>query len=65
VNAICPGYVDTKRWQDGEAERKRVLDRIPMRRLGRPKKWPRPSGFWLARKRATSQMRAQIDGGIF
>ena len=37
VNALCPGYVDTEALSHmSEDERKRALEKIPMRRFGRP-----------------------------
>lgn len=37
VNAVCPGYVETEALSTLDAaERKRVQERIPMRRFGRP-----------------------------
>jgi len=44
VNAICPGYVDTEALEGmGEAETEASPRPDSMRRLGLPKKWPRPS----------------------
>lgn len=37
VNAVCPGYLETESLAGlGEADRARVLERIPMRRFGAP-----------------------------
>jgi 3-oxoacyl-[acyl-carrier protein] reductase len=36
VNAVCPGYVDTAALEMNEIERKRAMERIPMRRFGQP-----------------------------
>ena len=36
VNAVCPGYVDTEALAMDDEARKRALERIPMRRFGRP-----------------------------
>ena len=37
VNAVCPGYVETEALAAmDEAERKRAIEKIPMRRFGRP-----------------------------
>jgi 3-oxoacyl-[acyl-carrier protein] reductase len=37
VNAVCPGYIETDALGDlSEADRARLLERIPLRRLGTP-----------------------------
>lgn len=67
VNAVCPGYVDTEALAAmDETERKRALERIPMRRFGRPEEVA-AAVLFLACSAAgyiTGSI-LKIDGGIF
>ena len=66
VNAICPGYVDTESLGMDEAERKRAIERIPMRRFGQPDEVAVAARF-LACAEASyiTGSTLKIDGGIF
>jgi 3-oxoacyl-[acyl-carrier protein] reductase len=66
VNAVCPGYVDTAALAMDEAERKRAIERIPMRRFGQPCEVAAAIRF-LAGSEAgyITGSTLKIDGGIF
>ena len=66
VNAICPGYLDTDALalMDGDA-RKRALERIPMRRFGRPEEAAAAVRFLACAEAGYITGSAlKIDGGI-
>lgn len=67
VNAICPGYVDTEALGGmTEHERKRALERIPMRRFGQPAEIAAAVRFLACADAAYITGSAlKIDGGIF
>lgn len=67
VNAVCPGYVDTEALgKMSEDERKRALERIPMRRFGRPGEIAAAVRFLACADAAYITGSAlKIDGGIF
>jgi 3-oxoacyl-[acyl-carrier protein] reductase len=66
VNAVCPGYVDTAALAMDEMERKRAIERIPMRRFGQPGEVAAAVRF-LACGEASyiTGSTLKIDGGIF
>lgn len=66
VNAVCPGYVDTEAMAMGEDERKRALERIPMRRFGKPEEIAAAVRFLACVEAGyiTGSV-LKIDGGIF
>jgi len=67
VNAVAPGFIETRTVSDLEPDaRDRIIERIPMRRLGRPEEVARLVGF-LAGQDAeyiTGQIIA-INGGLY
>ena len=66
VNAVCPGYVDTEALAAmGDEERKRALEKIPMRRFGRPEEVAATVRF-LACSEASyiTGSALKVDGGI-
>ena len=67
VNAICPGYVDTEALVAmNEVERKRSLERIPMRRFGQPCEIAAAVRFLACAEAGYITGSAlKIDGGIF
>jgi len=67
VNSICPGYVDTDALAGmDEAERNPVLERIPMRRLGRPEEVAAAVRFLACAEAGyITGCALKIDGGIF
>jgi 3-oxoacyl-[acyl-carrier protein] reductase len=67
VNAICPGYVDTEALGKMNAdERKRVEERIPMRRFGRPAEVAAAVRFLACPEAGyITGCALKIDGGIF
>jgi 3-oxoacyl-[acyl-carrier protein] reductase len=67
VNAVCPGYVDTEALVAmNEVERKRSLERIPMRRFGRPCEIAAAVRFLACAEAGYITGSAlKIDGGIF
>ena len=66
VNAVCPGYIDTGALSMDDTERQRALERIPMRRFGRPSEVAAAVRF-LACAEASyiTGSTLKIDGGIF
>lgn len=67
VNAVCPGYVDTGALAAlSEEERKRALERIPLRRFGRPEEVAAAIRFLACADAGYITGSAlKIDGGIF
>ena len=66
VNAVCPGYVDTESLKMDETERKRAVERIPMRRFGRPEEVAAAVRFLsCAEASYITGSTLKIDGGIF
>jgi 3-oxoacyl-[acyl-carrier protein] reductase len=67
VNAVCPGYVDTEALAAmGEAERRRALEQIPMRRFGQPGEIAAAIRFLACAEAGYITGSAlKIDGGIF
>ncbi|MCU0783325.1 MAG: SDR family oxidoreductase [Verrucomicrobia bacterium] len=67
VNAVCPGYVDTDALAAlGEEERKRALEKIPMRRFGKPEEIAAAVRFLAcAGAGYITGSALKIDGGIF
>lgn len=66
VNAICPGYVETEALAGmDDAERKRALEKIPMRRFGRPEEVAAAVRFLACAEAGyiTGSI-LKIDGGI-
>jgi 3-oxoacyl-[acyl-carrier protein] reductase len=66
VNAVCPGYVETEALGSmSEAERGRALERIPMRRFGRPEEVAAAVRFLACAEAGYLTGSAlKIDGGI-
>jgi 3-oxoacyl-[acyl-carrier protein] reductase len=67
INAVCPGYVDTEALAAmGEAERRRALEQIPMRRFGKPGEIAAAIRFLACAEAGYITGSAlKIDGGIF
>ncbi len=67
VNAICPGYVDTDALAGmGDEERKTALQRIPMRRFGRPEEVAAAVRFLACAEAGyITGCALKIDGGIY
>lgn len=67
VNAVCPGYVDTDRLAAlDEDARKKALEKVPMRRFGRPEEIAAAVRFLACAEAGyiTGSV-LKIDGGIF
>jgi 3-oxoacyl-[acyl-carrier protein] reductase len=67
VNAICPGYVDTGALATMDAAaRKQAVEKIPMRRFGRPEEVAAAVRFLACAEASYITGSAlKIDGGIF
>ncbi len=67
VNAVCPGYVDTEALAGlNEEERRHAMERIPMRRFGRPEEVAAAIRFLACTDAGYITGSAlKIDGGIF
>jgi 3-oxoacyl-[acyl-carrier protein] reductase len=67
VNAVCPGFIDTEALAGVEGEpRRAMLERIPMRRLGRPEEVAAAIRFLACPEAGYITGSAlKIDGGIF
>lgn len=66
VNAICPGYIETDALAEmNEDQRRAAMQRVPMRRFGRPEEVA-AAVLFLASARASyiSGATLKIDGGI-
>lgn len=66
VNAVCPGYVDTEALgRMSEEDRRRALERIPMRRFGQPEEVAAAVRFLACSEAGylTGSV-LKIDGGI-
>ena len=66
VNAVCPGYVETEALAGmNEEDRKRALEKIPMRRFGRPEEIAAAVRFLACADAGYITGSAlKIDGGI-
>lgn len=68
VNAICPGFIDTPMFAGAlvnEDVRKAYLDRIPLKRLGRPEDIARTARFLLSTDAAyITAAEIVVDGGV-
>jgi 3-oxoacyl-[acyl-carrier protein] reductase len=66
VNAICPGYLDTDALAGMDAEaRRRALEKIPMRRFGRPEEAAAAVRFLACAEAGyITGCALKIDGGI-
>jgi 3-oxoacyl-[acyl-carrier protein] reductase len=66
VNVVCPGYVDTGALPLDETERKRALERIPMRRFGQPGEVAAAVRFLACAEAGyITGSTLKIDGGIY
>lgn len=67
VNAVCPGYVDTDALAGlSEEERRAAVQRIPMRRFGRPEEVAAAVRFLACADAGyLTGCALKIDGGIF
>ncbi len=66
VNAVCPGYVDTGSPAIDGPERKKALERIPMRRFGQPGEVAAAVRFLACAEAGyITGCALKIDGGIF
>jgi 3-oxoacyl-[acyl-carrier protein] reductase len=66
VNAVCPGYVETEALASmNETERKRALEKVPMRRFGRPEEVAAAVRFLACSEAGyITGSTLKIDGGI-
>lgn len=68
VNAICPGFIETPMFAGAVANddvRKAYLDRIPLKRLGRPEDIARTARFLLSTDAAyITAAEIVVDGGV-
>lgn len=68
VNAICPGFIDTPMFAGAivnEEVRKAYLDRIPLKRLGKPEDIARTARFLLSTDAAyITAAEIVVDGGV-
>jgi acetoacetyl-CoA reductase len=66
VNAICPGFIETGMWQSIPDEvREKILDRIPMRRVGTPEDVARTVRFLVTEGDYITGQTINVNGGIF
>jgi 3-oxoacyl-[acyl-carrier protein] reductase len=66
VNAVCPGYVDIATLAMDEVQRKRAIERIPMRRFGQPGEVAAAVRFLACSDTGyITGATLKIDGGIF
>ena len=68
VNAICPGFIETPMFEGAVAQpevRKAYLERIPLKRLGRPEDIARTARFLLSTDAAyITAAEIVVDGGV-
>jgi acetoacetyl-CoA reductase len=66
VNAICPGFIETRMWQSIPADVKEtILSRIPMRRVGTPEDIARTVRFLVSDGDYITGQTINVNGGLF
>jgi acetoacetyl-CoA reductase len=66
VNAVCPGFVDTEMWRSvPENIQAKILERIPMHRVGSVEEIARGVRFLVADADYMTGQSLNINGGIY
>lgn len=66
VNAVCPGFVDTSMWRSVPPNvQEKILDRIPMHRVGTPEEIARGVRFLCTEAPYMTGQSLNINGGIY
>ncbi len=66
VNAVCPGFIATGMWNSIPEEiRQKLLERIPMRRVGQPSEVATMIRFIVAEGDYVTGQTLNVNGGIF
>jgi acetoacetyl-CoA reductase len=66
VNAVCPGFVETEMWRSvPENIQEKILDRIPMHRVGRPEEIARGVRFLAVEGDYMTGQTLNINGGVY
>lgn len=66
VNAVCPGFIATGMWNSIPEEiRQKLLERIPMRRVGQPGEVATLIRFLVAEGDYVTGQTLNVNGGIF
>jgi acetoacetyl-CoA reductase len=66
VNAVCPGFVSTGMWDSiPENVREKLLERIPLRRVGAPSEVAAMVRFLVAEGDYVTGQTFNVNGGIF
>jgi acetoacetyl-CoA reductase len=66
VNAICPGFIATGMWQSiPEAVRSKLIERIPLGRVGEPSEVARFARFVVGEGDYLTGQTFNVNGGVF
>lgn len=66
VNCICPGFIDTDMWKSiPEGMQQRILERIPMRRVGSPADVAEAVAFLVNHGAYVTGQTLNVNGGIY
>jgi acetoacetyl-CoA reductase len=66
VNAVCPGFIQTDMFENvPEEARQKILQRIPLRRIGRPEEVARAVRYLIEDGAYITGQTLNINGGIY
>jgi len=66
ANAICPGFIATGMWQSiPENVRAKILERIPLGRVGEPTEVAKMARFLVAEGDYVTGQAFNVNGGVF
>jgi len=66
VNAVCPGFIETAMWATmPETVRAKILERIPLGRVGRPEDVARAVRFLVTEGSYITGATLNVNGGIY
>jgi acetoacetyl-CoA reductase len=66
VNAVCPGFIETEMWESvPDAVKEKILDRIPMHRVGTSEEIARGVRFLVTEADYMTGQSLNLNGGIY